>query len=60
MMVAAHGGDLDAAGALGFATCYVPRPDEEGLGKGPWPGPKTRQADLVVRDFRELADRLDC
>ena len=34
MMVAAHKGDLQAAGALGFKTGYVPRP----LERGPDPG----------------------
>jgi 2-haloacid dehalogenase len=56
-MVAAHNGDLAAARALGFATAFVPRPTEHGPGQttdlepaGDW--------DVVVRDFRELADVL--
>ncbi len=54
MLVAAHNADLRAAQALGFATCFVPRPTEYGPGQsddlaadGPW--------DLVVDDFAQLA-----
>ena len=34
MMVAAHSYDLAAAGALGFRTAFIARPDEFGPGKG--------------------------
>lgn len=54
MLVAAHNGDLRAAGALGFATAFVSRPTEYGpdqtvdvAAEGPW--------DLIVDDFGQLA-----
>ena len=57
LLVAAHNSDLRAAKALGFATCFVPRPTEYGPGQtkdlaadGPW--------DLVVDDFTALAAAL--
>ena len=57
LLVAAHNSDLRAAKALGFATCFVPRPTEYGPGQtedltadGPW--------DLVVDDFAALAAAL--
>jgi 2-haloacid dehalogenase len=59
LMVAAHNGDLAAAGALGFRTAFVHRRTEHGPGQtrdlvpaGPW--------DVVVEDFVELADKLGC
>lgn len=56
IMVAAHEGDLVAAAKSGLRTAYVSRPLEFGPGKKPHDDPKG--ADLVVRDFDELADRL--
>ncbi len=59
LMVAAHNGDLVAAGALGFATAFVVRPTEH--------GPDQRidleaenDYDHVCRDFLDLADQLGC
>lgn len=57
MMVAAHNNDLRAAKIAGLQTVFVPRPTEHG------PGQTTDleadpSADLAVRDFAELADRL--
>ena len=59
MLVAAHNGDLLAAGALGFRTAFVGRPTEYG---------PDQQADLqaehpfdiVSESFTDLADKLDC
>jgi 2-haloacid dehalogenase len=57
MMVAAHPGDLRAAGASGLRTAYVPRPFEFGPGgSADLPDPSF---DLVARDFVELAENLD-
>ncbi len=57
LMVAAHGGDLRAAGALGLRTAFVARPLEHGPGGAPEaPDPSV---DLVARDFLDLADQLD-
>lgn len=57
MLVAAHNSDLRAARAVGFATCFVPRPTEYGpdqtddlVPDGPW--------DLVVDDLADLAGHL--
>lgn len=57
MMVAAHKGDLRAAGALGFRTAFVPRPMEFGPG-GKVDVTPDPAFDLNVRDFNELAERL--
>jgi 2-haloacid dehalogenase len=58
LMVAAHYLDLTAAQALGFRTCYVWRRNELGTGiKDDLPA--DHGLDLVVEDFRELADRLE-
>ena len=59
MLVAAHNGDLLAAGALGFRTAFVGRPREYG---------PDQQADLqaehpfdiVSESFADLADKLGC
>ena len=59
MLVAAHNGDLLAAGALGYRTAFVGRPTEYG---------PDQQADLeaehpfdiVAESFNDLADRLGC
>lgn len=57
MMVAAHNGDLAAAGALGFRTAFIARPSEHGPGQrsdleatGDW--------DYCVKGIDELADAL--
>ncbi|MFW3169905.1 haloacid dehalogenase type II [Geodermatophilus sp. CPCC 206100] len=56
LMVAAHVEDLVAARARGLRTAYVHRPDEHGGRRVP---PRTDpDADLSVRSFEELADRL--
>ena len=59
MMVAAHNGDLIAAGSLGFRTAFVHRRTEYG------PGQTTDLApdhawDVVAEDFLDLADQLHC
>jgi 2-haloacid dehalogenase len=57
VMVAAHNGDLNAAGSLGFGTAFVYRPREHGPNQTtnlePQPG-----IDIVARDFNDLADQL--
>lgn len=59
LMVAAHNGDLAAAGALGFRTAFVARPLEHGPGQ-------TRDVraerdwDVVATDFNDLAAKLGC
>jgi 2-haloacid dehalogenase len=56
MLVAAHSADLRAAAGGGMHTAYVPRPQEWGpaaFAQDPDP-----EADLVVADLEELADRL--
>ena len=57
MMVAAHKGDLLAAGALGFKTAYVPRPLERGpdhyIDTTPDPA-----FDVNATDFLDLAAQL--
>ncbi len=59
MMVAAHLDDLEAAAELGFATAYVPRPDEHGEGAGAETATEGA-VDHVAVDFNALADQLDC
>jgi len=59
MMVAAHNGDLAAAGALGFRTAYVNRPTEHGPSQSTDLGPEG-DYDVVAGSFTELADRLRC
>ncbi|MGH7390312.1 MAG: haloacid dehalogenase type II [Candidatus Rokuibacteriota bacterium] len=59
MMVAAHNGDLGAAGALGFRTAFVVRPTEHG------PEQTTdlraeRDWDVVADSFEALAGKLGC
>ena len=57
MMVAAHKGDLRAAGALGFKTAYVPRPLEYGPDReiDTTPDPAF---DVNATDFLDLAAQL--
>ncbi|MEO9876730.1 MAG: haloacid dehalogenase type II [Anderseniella sp.] len=59
MMVAAHLDDLEAAAELGFATAYVPRPDEHGKGAGAKTAPEG-SVDHVAADFNALAGDLGC
>ena len=56
-MVAAHNGDLEAAGALGLRTAFVPRPSEHGPHQTTDLEP-VHDYDIVARDFDDLADRL--
>ena len=57
MMVAAHRGDLRAAGALGFKTAFVPRPLEYGPDReiDTMPDPAF---DVNATDFLDLAAKL--
>lgn len=57
LMVAAHGGDLRAAGSVGLRTAFVPRPREWGPG-GPVEPPPDPTFDLVATDFVDLAAQL--
>jgi 2-haloacid dehalogenase len=57
MMVAAHGGDLDAAKALGLRTAYVHRPLENGASR-PSTMPDAGKYDFQIKDFKELATQL--
>jgi 2-haloacid dehalogenase len=57
MMVACHVWDLRAARERGLRTAYVFRPDEYGPGQG-GPEPEPGEFDIVVRDFRQLAEAL--
>jgi 2-haloacid dehalogenase len=56
MMVAAHVGDLRAAGAAGLRTAYVPRPRE--WGEGTQVEPPDPAFDVVAEDFEDLAGKL--
>ena len=58
-MVAAHSGDLVAAGGLGFRTAFVPRRTEHG------PDQQTdleveHEFDIVGESFIDLAEQLGC
>jgi 2-haloacid dehalogenase len=57
MMVAAHNGDLVAAGGLGLMTAFVPRPTEHGPGQTSDLEPEN-DYDVVARDLVALADAL--
>ena len=57
MMVAAHQGDLLAAGAQGLRTAFVPRPMEFGPDRRPDPTPDP-SFDIVASDFRDLASQM--
>ena len=57
MMVAAHQGDLLAAGAQGLRTAFVPRPMEFGPDRKPDPTPDP-SFDIVASDFRDLAAQM--
>jgi 2-haloacid dehalogenase len=56
MMVAAHSYDLKAAGALGFATAYVARPDEDGPGRSE--ARPSVPVDIMAKDLGDLAAQL--
>jgi 2-haloacid dehalogenase len=60
LMVAAHPGDLKAAARCGLRTAYVPRPLEHGPGRGADEPDTAQPFDVVVGDFVELAERLEC
>ena len=57
MMVAAHNGDLRAAGALGMRTAFIPRPTEHGPHQTTDLGPEG-DFDVVATDLVDLADQL--
>ena len=57
MMVAAHKGDLRAAGALGLKTAFVPRPQEYGPDREADITPDAA-FDVMATDFNDLADKL--
>jgi 2-haloacid dehalogenase len=57
MMVAAHNGDLQAAGALGLRTAFVARPGEHGPSQTTDLAPDA-EYDVVASDFVALAERL--
>ena len=56
LMVAAHQWDLKAAKEAGLMTAYVPRPLERGAATKF--EPSLAEADMNVKDFADLADRL--
>ena len=58
MMVAAHQGDLLAAGKVGLQTGFVPRPLERGPGRTPDPTPDPSFT-VVANDFMDLAEKLN-
>ena len=58
MMVAAHQGDLMAAGRVGLKLAFVPRPMERGPGRTPDPTPDP-SFHLVATDFIDLAGQLN-
>jgi 2-haloacid dehalogenase len=57
MMVAAHKGDLKAAGAVGLKTAFVPRPGESGPGRAVDTEPED-WIDITASDFEDLAANL--
>ena len=59
MLVAAHNGDLEAAGRCGFQTAFVPRPTEYGSEQTTDLAAEY-DCDLVASDFMELAQILGC
>jgi 2-haloacid dehalogenase len=59
MLVAAHAGDLRAAGAVGLHTAFVSRPDEFG-GARQADAPPPGEFDFTARDFLDLANQLGC
>jgi 2-haloacid dehalogenase len=59
LMVAAHNPDLKAAKAQGLQTAFVPRPTEHGPGQSTDLAADPECVDLPVRDFVDLADKLN-
>lgn len=59
MMVAAHNGDLVAAGSCGFRTAFVVRPTEHGPGQTTDLAPE-QSHDVIANDFLDLANKLGC
>ena len=59
MLVAAHNGDLAAAGRCGFQTAFVPRPTEYGSEQTTDLAAEY-DCDVVAGDFIELAQLLGC
>lgn len=59
MMVASHKYDIRAAGRLGFATAFVARPLEFGVG-GEADVAYTDEFDINAADFGDLAQQLGC
>lgn len=59
LMVAAHNGDLAAAGAVGFQRAFVSRPLEHGPGQATDLAPE-QPFEYVAKDFLDLADKLGC
>ncbi|MBH63059.1 MAG: haloacid dehalogenase type II [Alphaproteobacteria bacterium] len=59
LMVAAHNGDLDAAGTLAYRTAFVFRRTEHGPNQSTDLEP-TGDYDFVAEDFLDLADKLGC
>lgn len=57
MMVAAHGGDLQAASRVGFRTAFVPRPLENGPQRKAAPV-DSAGFDITARDFLDLATKM--
>ncbi len=57
-MVAAHNSDLVAAGSLGFATAFVPRPSEYGPSQD-FDIEAENPYTFVAEDFRDLAGQLE-
>ena len=57
MVVAAHNDDLIAAGGLGLATAFVPRPGDLGPNHEANREP-ARSYTCVAADFGDLADQL--
>ena len=57
LMVAAHPGDLDAAGSNGLRTAYVHRPLER-PNREPPPWPEPGRFDILASDFNDLATQL--
>jgi 2-haloacid dehalogenase len=57
-MVAAHGGDLEAASALGMRPVFVRRPQEWGQ-DSPSPEPPDLPGLVVVDTLEQVADQLD-
>ena len=60
VMVAAHGGDLDAASELGLRTAFVHRPFEHGGDADVGMPECADDFDVAATDLNDLADKLGC